>query len=209
MSGVVRDFNKGHLNAQAMQVHRKFRFIGQKLFNEAHSHNPAEAKDGWHVLSLNHDVAVMMQVEIVTGTGRKQKKTWKYVWRLGNIVGIRQLKEKPRDTATQLGAAEVAILNPKEISIQDPKAVFTLRWYHESNQHGNVLTGFQNRGCTTWFYLPTSGENYVEPVELVSNLRVIEAVQMQKVLGHVGVWEANADHIKCVKDEFKKLKRNA
>ena len=63
--------------------------------------------------------------------------------------------------------------------------------------------------CKTWFYLPTGGENHAEPVELVSNLRVIEAVQMQKVLRHVGVWEANTDHIKCVKDEFKKLKRNA
>ena len=39
------------------------------------------------------------------------------------------------------------------------------------------------------------GELYsAEPVELVSNLRVIEAVAMQKVLGHVGVWEAYADH---------------
>ena len=31
MSAVMRDFNKGHLNSQAMQVHRKFRFIGQNL----------------------------------------------------------------------------------------------------------------------------------------------------------------------------------
>ena len=38
------------------------------------------------------------------------------------------------------------------------------------------------------------GELYAKPVELVSNLRVIEAVAMQKVLGHVGVWEAYADH---------------
>jgi hypothetical protein len=31
------------------------------------------------------------------------------------------------------------------------------------------------------------GELYAKPVELVSNLRIIEAVAMQKVLGHVGV----------------------
>ena len=81
---------------------------------------------------------------------------------------------------------------PKEISIQDEKPAFTLRWYHESNPPREVLTGFQNRACKNGFYL--RGELYAEPVELVSNLRVIEAVAMQKVLGHVGVWEAYADH---------------
>jgi len=68
MSGVVRDFNKSHLNPQALQTHRKFRFIGQQLFNAAHANNPAETKDGYHELRLNHDVAVMLEVQVVTGT---------------------------------------------------------------------------------------------------------------------------------------------
>ena len=49
------------------------------------------------------------------------------------------------------------------------------------------------------FHLPTAGEAYAEPAELLSNHAVIESVQMQKVLGHVGIWEANADHLDCIK----------
>ena len=52
------------------------------------------------------------------------------------------------------------------------------------------------------FYLPTSGELHAEPVELVSNHAVIESVKMQKALGHISVWEANLDHIKCIKKKF-------
>ena len=211
MSGVVRDFNKGHLNPQALQTHRKFRFIGQQLFNAAHANNPAETKDGYHELRLNHDVAVMLEVQVVTGTGRKKKKEWKHVWRLGNIVGMRVLKSKPKEKATesQLAAAEIFNLRPQSVSIQDPAAVFTVRWYHECNGHGDVLQGFQNKECKGLFYLPTAGEAFAEPVELVSNHAVLESVKMQKVLGHIGVWAAKPDHLTCVRAKFRKLIREA
>ena len=113
------------------------------------------------------------------------------MWRLGNIVGLRRLKSNPSSTATeaQLRAADVLVMNPKELSIQDPAAVFSVRWYHECNEHGEVLSGFQNRACVQWFYLPTNGEAHAEPVELVSNHAVIEALQMRKVTGHRGVWD--------------------
>jgi len=207
MSSVVSAFNRGHLNPQAMQVHRKFRFIGQRLFNNAHTKDPTITKDGWHVLRLNHDIAAMLYVPETTGTGKKKKTIWKYVWRLGNVVGLRRLKSNPSERATeaQLAGAEVLVMNPAELSIQDPAAVFTVRWYHECNSRGDILQGFQNRACKEWFHLPTAGECHAEPVELLANHAVIESVQMQKVRGHIGIWEADADHIKCIKKKFKQL----
>ena len=38
-----------------------------------------------------------------------------------------------------------------------------------------------------------------------ANHAVIESVQMQKVRGHICVWEADTDHIKCIKKKFKQL----
>ena len=183
--------------------------IGQQLFKEAQKQNAQEQKDGYHVVCINHDIAVMMNVDVVSGTGRQRKKQTKSVWRLANIVAMRQLKTAPsaKATETQLAAAEVAVHNPKELSIQDPKAVFTLRYYHECNRHGDILAGCQNRQCKTWFHLPTGGEIHAEPVELVSNHATLETVKMQKVLGHLGVWEANADHLDCVKKKFRGLVR--
>ena len=42
-------------------------------------------------------------------------------------------------------------------------------------------------------------------MELLANHAVIESVQMQKVRGHIGIWEADADDIKCIKKKFKQL----
>ena len=156
---------------------------------------------------MNHDVTVMLHTQVTTGAGRRQKKEWKYVWRIGNIVGLRQLKVEPNHRATeeQLASSEVLTVNPKSLSIHDPAAVLTLRWYHESNAHGDVLLGFQNKACKGWYHLPTSGEAHVEPVELVPNHAVIESVKMSKVLGHVGVWQAERDHITCTKKKLKSL----
>ena len=80
MSRVVSDFNCGHLNAQAMQVHRTFRFIEQRVFNEAPTKDPEMKKDGWHILRLNHDIAAMLYIPVSTGTGKKKKTT-------GNMCG--------------------------------------------------------------------------------------------------------------------------
>lgn len=87
--------------------------------------------------------------------------------------------------------------------------MFSVRWYHECNEHGEVLSGFQNRACVQWFYLPTNGEAHAEPVELVSNHAVIEALQMRKVTGHLGVWEGDKAHLKCIKAKFGKLVKAA
>ena len=119
--------------------------------------------------------------------------------------------DSPSDRATeqQLAQADVLKLNPKSLSIHDPAAVFTLRWYHECNSRGDALSGFQNRACKGWFYLPTSGEQCAEPVELVSNHAVIESIKMSKVLGHIGVWEAEPDHLDCIKKKFTTLTKAA
>ena len=157
-------------------------------------------------MKLNHDMAVMLEVQVVVGTGRRARKEWKHVWRLCNIVGMRVLKEKLSASASEqvLATAEILKLNPNEVSIEDPAAVFTVRWYHECNAYGDVLPGFQNRACKGLFHLPTSGELHAEPIELVSNHAVLEAVQMQKAMGHIGIWEANQNHLACVKEQFKK-----
>ena len=104
----------------------------------------------------------------------RQRKEWKNVWRIGNIVELRRLKGEPSHWVHQLASAEVLTMNPKSQSIHDPTAVLTLRWYHESNVHGDVLPGFQNKACKGRYHLPTSGETRAEPVELVANHVVIE-----------------------------------
>ena len=85
------------------------------------------------------------------------------------------------------------------------------RQYHEANVHGDVLPGFQNRACKGWFHLPTGGEAHAEPVELVANQwhAVIESMKMGKVLGHVGVWEAEAAHLTCIKKQYSALVKPA
>ena len=74
MCRVVVAFNRGHLNKQAMQAHRAFRFIGQDLFSKsciADKHD-----DGWGVVKLNHDVGVMMEEEttVASSAGKKRRK---------------------------------------------------------------------------------------------------------------------------------------
>ena len=210
MCKAVADFNRGHLNSQAFQVHRKFRFIGQKLLNDAHAGEGkvTAVQDGWHELRVNHDVGVCLYVEI-PAVPPKRKSTWKYVWRIGNIVSMRELASEPGDKATDasLASATVLRMNPERVDLNSKTAVFGVRWYHECDANGTVLTGFQNAACKTWYKLPTSGEDYAEPVELISNKHVLEAIEMKKVMGHIGVWEATASHKKCIAKKFTEFKR--
>ena len=50
------------------------------------------------------------------------------VLKYATVVGLRRLKSNPSERATeaQLAGAEVLVMNPAELSIQDPAAVFTI-----------------------------------------------------------------------------------
>ena len=204
MCNVVVAFNRGELNSQAMQVHRKFRFIGQKLLKREYAED--EHNDGWGVIKLNHDVAVMQAVEVaVGGTGRRKKqKQVQAVWRIGNVVDIRRLKQEPKDKhLCQVSDLEVEQYSISEIDLNDPKAALQLRFYCECDGDGNQLTGYQNKSCSDLFYLPI-GESIAEPCVWVSNISVIERLEMKVEPGYHGVWRAKKSHLSCIRCEFKK-----
>ena len=190
MCRVVVSFNRGHLNKQAMQAHRAFRFIGEKLFSTACIADKHD--DGWGVVKLNHDVGVMMDEEttVRVAPGKKKRKTKKEirkVWRIGNVVDIRMLKSDPgtKKSSQQLQDCEVQSHDIGQIDINEPRAVIKVRWYHECDRNGNVLTGCQNKECKALYHLPVMGEDHAEPCVWVSNHAVIESIRMCKEDGYV------------------------
>ena len=63
----------------------------------------------------------------------------------------------------------------KGVHLDDPKAVFLLRWYQEMDAKGNILKGYQQRGCQS-YYLPLDNGGY--PFEWTSNLQAICPVEL-------------------------------
>jgi len=124
-------FNRGQLNPQAMQVHRKFRFIGQKILNRSYAKD--DHGDGWGVIKVNHDVAVMHEVEMEVGRGQRKRKVQELVWRIGNVVDLRRLKAEPKGKKSfaQVAECEVDQYNAADIDLNDGKAAIQVRWYHE------------------------------------------------------------------------------
>jgi hypothetical protein len=130
------------------------------------------------------------------------------VWRLANVVDIRVLKADPKNNISpgQLASAEV-LGYPGEVALDDPKAVVSVRWYHECDDDGVVLNGYQNVQCNRKYYLPAFGEEFAEPITLVSNYVTIERIEMVKDTVQRGLWVANAAHLSCMKKEFGKRVR--
>ena len=166
-------------------------------------------KDDWDVICVNHDVAVMLRVQAAVGSGPRKRKEWKQVWRMANVVGMRVVASEPSDNADSaaLQAAEVAQPRPREISLDDPKAVLSVRWYVECDKHGEAMPGSyehkKQKPNLAWFYLPIMAESFAEPVTLISNKCVVEAVLMSKVPGYQSVWKADPEHYECATEAFK------
>lgn len=64
MSQLVADFNSGKL-IKGLQEHRKWRFAGQKLFEQAQRkvERRRKERDVWDVVMLNYDVAVKLEAD--------------------------------------------------------------------------------------------------------------------------------------------------
>ena len=206
MCKTISAFNRGHLNKGAMQAHRKFRFIGEKLFNAAR--NAGAVKDGWHVIHINDDIGIMLEVAVPPAPGsRRRRQEWKKVWRIGNVVDVRVLKADPEKQLSQDQLSNAEVLGyPSQVELDNPKAVLSIRWYHECDNRGSLLVGFQNKECKRKYYLPAFGEEYAEPIVLISNHITIERVEMIKDETSRGIWIANNSHLSCLKKEFKKRK---
>lgn len=185
MSRLMADFNRGKL-AKQMQEHRQWRFIGKKLFEEAQKRamgRPAGSqpmkckrqKDPWDEVGINYDICAVISVD-----GR-------VVWRVGNVEGIRRLKSDPGNSTdySKFGVDGY----PEKVHVDDPRAVFTVRWYRECDDRGRILSGYQNRGCKNRYFLPMFGEAALEPVVDVGNHWVLDSVQMTKVPNLRRVWE--------------------
>jgi hypothetical protein len=100
------------------------------------------------VVMNRYDIAVAMDVPMRQGRRLVDKK----VWRIGNVEGIRVLKKDPRnkdgEVAEDLSSFETES-HPPHVSVDDPRAVFLVRWYKECDDDGHVLDGFQHPsyGC--------------------------------------------------------------
>ena len=179
MSKLMSDFNAGKIN-KGLQEHRKWRFVGQKLFDAANRslEKKRDKRGVWDVVMIHYDVAVALNV-IVRVNRRLVRKQ---VWRIGNVEGIRLLKQDPKgkdgEIPEDLSSFETDS-HPDMVSVDDPKAVFLVRWYHECDDDAKVLSDFQDprHGCK--YQLPMFGDA-MEPVVEVSNHTVIESVEMVK-----------------------------
>jgi hypothetical protein len=78
------------------------------------------------------------------------------------------------------GATQGTFLLPP--NVDDPKAMFLLRWYQEVDANGKVFLDkdkvptYQNKGCKG-YYLPLDNGGF--PFEWTSNLQVISAVPLK------------------------------
>ena len=120
---------------------------------------------------------------------------------------MRVLKADPKVQLSQEELSRADVLGyPSEVDIDNPKAVLSVRWYHECDNAGEVLVGFQNKECKRRYYLPAFGDEYAEPIVLISNHITIERIQMEKDEAQRGLWVANSSHLTCMKKEFNKRK---
>jgi hypothetical protein len=195
-------------------VHRKWRFVSQKLFEEAQKRAGAGRRDRdvWDVVRINYDVAVLVEIEQMV----QRRKVKRSVWRVGNVENIKLLSSDPK-MSKDLSGFEVAS-EPCEVSVDDPKAVFSIRWYLECSDDGVILPGFQNSDhvaaplceCTDvechehglCYYLPMSNSLECEPVTEISNNAVIDSVQMSKIDGLSRVWKLACGNKQLVMDKF-------
>ena len=203
MSKLMSDFNAGKIN-KGLQEHRKWRFVGQKLFDAANRslEKKRDKRGVWDVVMIHYDVAVALNVNVMVN----RRLVRKQVWRLGNVEGIRLLKQDPKrkdgEIPEDLSGLETDS-HPDMVSVDDPKAVFLVRWYHECDDDAKVLSGFQNprHGCK--YQLPIFGDA-MEPVVEVSNHTVIESVEMVKDSSEQSVWLLKPENKEMIEEKFEK-----
>jgi len=91
---------------------------------------------------------------------------------------------------------------PRMVSVDDPKAVFAVRWYRECDDGANILDGYQHPAGGVKFYLPMQGDSVAEPVVEITNHSVIESVQMKKDESRRGVWLLDPENRELIEEKF-------
>ena len=94
---------------------------------------------------------------------------------------------------------------PDTVSVDDPKAICTVRWYRECTNEGAVLEGYQNSQCKNRYVLPMFGEHANAPVVDVSNHHVIDSVEMKKVPSMARVWEMTKGNKQMISRKLKEI----
>lgn len=146
-------------------------------------------RDPWDEVGINYDICA-----VITTHERK------VVWRVGNVEGIRRLKSDPGNN-TDYSKFDVDGY-PEKVHVDDPKAVFTVRWYRECDNQGRILSWYQNRGCRNRYFLPMFGEAALEPVVDIGNHWVLDSVQMKKVPDLCRVWEMASGNKAMIQKKF-------
>ena len=131
---------------------------------------------------LDDDIAVLFTL----GDGSK-------VWALGNVEAVAvargNVDEKRavgRGSGSYLASLDADERPLKGVHVDDPKAMFLLRWYQEVDADGTVFKDtngtetYQNRGCKG-YYLPLDNGSYA--FEWTSMHQVMTAVHLKVIHG--------------------------
>jgi hypothetical protein len=200
VSALLAAFNQ---TIQDESKDRKYRFHVKRLL-KAHLRAGDAIDPDLDYITDDDDLAVLFTL----GNGS-------HVWVLGNVEAVavaRGTVDKARAVGTNaasylrgLDADERPI---KGVHINDPKAMFLLRWYQEVDSKGKVFMGrdrmptYQNKGCKS-YYLPL--DNGCFPFEWTSNLQVITAVHLKPLKTKNRMYTMPAADKQTVEEAMKKM----
>ena len=200
VSALLAAFNQ---TIQDESKDRKYRFHVKRLL-KAHLRAGDAIDPDLDYITDDDDLAVLFTL----GNGS-------HVWVLGNVEAVavaRGTVDKARAVGTNaasylrgLDADERPI---KGVHINDPKAMFLLRWYQEVDSKGKVFMGrdrmptYQNKGCKS-YYLPL--DNGCFPFEWTSNLQVITAVHLKPLKTKNRMYTMPAADKQTIEEAMKKM----
>ena len=137
------------------------------------------------------------------------------VWLLGNVEAVavaRGTVDKARavgqHAASYLLGLDADERPIKGVHVDDPKAMFLLRWYQEVDANGKVFVGrdkvptYQNKGCKG-YYLPLDNGGF--PFEWTSNLQVITAVHLKPLKTKNRMYTIPAADKRTIEESMKKM----
>ena len=174
VSNLLRDFNQ---SIQEEAKDRKYRFHVKRLI-KGHSRGLDSVDEDLDFITDDDDIAVLFTL----GDGSK-------VWALGNVEAVAVARgnvDEKRAVGSGSGSY-LASLDADErplkgVHVDDPKAMFLLRWYQEVDADGTVFKDtngtetYQNRGCKG-YYLPLDNGSYA--FEWTSMHQVMTAVHLK------------------------------
>ena len=175
---------------------RKYRFHTLRLLKE-HARTADDVDAELDFITDDDDVAFLFTDD-----------SGKRVFAIGNVEAVAVVRGSV-DRARAIGPRAATYLGPldkderpvKGVHLDDPKAVFLLRWYQEMDARGNILKGYQQRGCQS-YYLPLDNGGY--PFEWTSNLQAICPVELNPLPNKNRTYKLQPNSKKMVMEGMKK-----